>query len=158
MIDWNGLGTPLLVAAGAAIIVGLAGGLLTDIGPWYRALKFPSWKPPDWAFGPIWTTIFTLAAISAALAWRAGTPDQKTMVVVLFIVNAVLNMAWSGLFFYLRRPDFALIEVAFLWLSIAALIVYLWPISTAASLMLVPYIAWVSAASALNLAVVRLNS
>ena len=82
MITWDGLGAPLLVAAVTAVIVAVAGGLLTDIGPWYRALKFPAWKPPDWAFGPIWTTIFTLAAISAAMSWRAAAPDQKTLIFV----------------------------------------------------------------------------
>ncbi len=148
---------PLLVAAVIAVIVGVMGGLLTDVGPWYRALKVPAWKPPDWAFGPVWTTIFTLCVVAAALAWRDGNEDQRRTLVILFSVNIVLNILWSALFFWLRRPDLALYEVPLLWLSILALIIALWPMHRAASLMLLPYLVWVSTASALNLSIVRLN-
>jgi tryptophan-rich sensory protein len=152
------LAGPLIVSAGLALLVAIAGGLLTDIGSWYYALKVPSWKPPDWAFGPVWTTIFTLCAISAALAWRdAGEEGLRTRVVTLFVVNAVLNIAWSWLFFTLKRPDWALIEVAALWLSVLALIIGLWGISRTASLLLVPYLAWVSVAATLNQSIVRMN-
>jgi translocator protein len=148
---------PLIVAAVCAIVVGALGGLLTDTGPWYRALKVPAWKPPDWAFGPVWTTIFLLCAVSAALAWRAATPPQRGMIIGLFAANAALNILWSALFFYMRRPDLALYEVPFLWLSILVLILRLWPISKPASVLLLPYLAWVSVASMLNLSIVRLN-
>ena len=134
------------------------GGALTELGPWYYALKQPAWKPPDPAFGVVWSTLFTLAAISGALAWRAaGTAGLRRRVWLLFGTNAVLNILWSGLYFKLQRPDWALIEVVFLWLSIAVLIVGLWRLSRWASALLVPYLVWVSIASALNLATVQLN-
>ena len=99
------------------------GAALTELGPWYFALKHPAWKPPDAAFGAIWSTIFTLCAISAWLAWRAAdTPALRRRVAWLFGVNAVLNIFWSALYFKLQRPDWALFEVVFLWLSILALI------------------------------------
>jgi tryptophan-rich sensory protein len=134
------------------------GGALTELGPWYFSLRQPDWKPPDAAFGVIWTTIFTLCAVSAWLAWEAAnTPALRRRVAVLFGVNALLNVLWSALYFKLQRPDWALCEVVFLWLSIVALIVGLWRISRWASGLLIPYWLWVSAASVLNLETVRLN-
>jgi tryptophan-rich sensory protein len=150
---------PVLVAAGAAILVASVGATMTDIGPWYQGLAKPSWQPPDWLFGPAWTLIFALAALSAVTAWR-DAPDQasREWMVGLFAVNGVLNILWSALFFRLQRPDWALVEVAFLWLSVLALILVLRRYSRTAALLLVPYLAWVAFAAVLNLAVVRLNA
>jgi translocator protein len=159
MTDMNTVNLrPWIVAFVLSYATAGIGGALTELGPWYYALRQPDWKPPDAAFGIVWTTIFTLCAISAALAWRAaGSAALRRRVLVLFGVNALLNILWSALYFKLQRPDWALIEVAFLWLSIAALIVGLWRLSRWASALLLPYLAWVSVASALNLATVQLN-
>jgi len=150
--------TPILVAAGVAIFLGVFGGLMTPLGPWYRQLAKPSWQPPDWLFGPAWTIILGLAAWSAVIAWNAA-PDAaaRTSVIILFGTNAVFHALWSPLFFRAHRPDWALIEVVFLWASLVALVVGLWPISPKASLLIVPYLLWVSFAAFLNLAIVRLN-
>lgn len=149
---------PIVVAAIAAVLVASTGGLLTEIGPWYFALRKPSWQPPDWAFGPAWTIIFALCAVAGAVAWReARTSSAKTLLVACFAANAALNVAWSYLFFTMRRPDFALVEVAFLWLSVAALIAVAGRIAPRAGWLLVPYLAWVSFAAFLNLTIVRLN-
>ncbi len=149
---------PALVAAGIALLVALAGGLLTTTGPWYHALRRPAWKPPDWAFGPIWTTIFALTVVSAVMAWNADpAPGSRAVLVAAYAVNAVLNIAWSGLFFRLRRPDWALVEVVFLWLSIAVLILVTARVSGTAALLLLPYLVWVGIAAVLNRAIVRLN-
>ncbi len=148
----------IAVAACAVIVVTAAGALLTNIGPWYYALRKPSWQPPDWLFGPVWTTIFILAAYAGVTGWeRAPEPAARTTLVVLFVVNMALNILWSLLFFRLRRPDWALIEVVPLWLSIAVLIAALSPTSIWAALALTPYILWVSFAAFLNLTIVRLN-
>jgi translocator protein len=142
-----------LACAGAAL-----GGIATDTGRWFRQLDKPSWQPPDWVFGPVWTTIFALGTASAVLAWRAAPgPDAKTLIAFLFALNLGLNILWSALFFKLRRPDWALGEVVLLWLSIVALIVGLWPISPVAAFLHLPYLAWVSTASFLNLRIVQLN-
>lgn len=134
------------------------GAALTELGPWYFALRQPAWKPPDAAFGVIWSTIFTLCAISGWLAWKAATaPHLRRRVVWLFGANAVLNMLWSALYFKLQRPDWALFEVVFLWMSIVALIVGLWRLSRWASLLLITYFIWVSIAAVLNLETVLLN-
>ncbi|MBS0240810.1 MAG: tryptophan-rich sensory protein [Proteobacteria bacterium] len=159
MIDWHLIwGWPLIVAGGGFAIVALIGGLATEIGPWYYALKKPSFQPPNWLFGPAWTVIFALIAIAAAQAWvSAPSFDDRHRIVVAFVVNGVLNTLWSILFFKLRRPDWALAEVVLLWLSIVWLIVVAWPVSKAAVLLLLPYILWVSFAAVLNRAIVRLN-
>lgn len=150
--------TPILVAAGVAIFLGVFGGLMTPIGSWYRGLRKPGLQPPDWVFGPAWTIILGLAAWSAVTAWTAAPDaDARVRVVILFAVNALAHAAWSPLFFRLRRPDWALAEVVFLWASLVALVVGLWPISPFASLLIVPYLLWVSFASWLNWAIVRLN-
>jgi len=150
---------PIVVATAVAVTVATVGGLLTDVGPWYQNLRTPSWKPPDWAFGPAWTTIFVLAVVSAVSAWRnAADAVAQRQVVVLFALNACLNVLWSTLFFALRRPDWALWEVGLLWLAIALPMVVLWRRTRLASACLLPYLLWVSFAAILNLSVVRLNA
>lgn len=149
---------PVLLAALAAILVALMGGLATDIGGWYRALAKPSWQPPDWLFGPAWTLIYALAAMAGVAAWRGATDTaQRSRVLLLFSLNAFLNVFWSLLFFRLQRPDWALFEVVFLWASIVALIVGLRPLSRRTTVYLLPYLAWVTFAGVLNWAVVQLN-
>ena len=149
---------PLILAFVLSFATAGIGGALTELGPWYYALRQPGWKPPDAAFGIVWTTLFTLCAISGALAWRAAdTAAMQRRVLVLFGANAVLNIVWSALYFKLQRPDWALIEVVFLWLSIVALIAGLWRLSRLASALLLPYLVWVTIASFLNLATVQLN-
>jgi len=134
------------------------GGALPELGPWYFSLRQPEWKPPDVAFGVIWTLIFPLCAVSAWLAWQASdSAAKRRRVVVLFGLNAALNIFWSALYFKLQRPDWALVEVVFLWFSIVCLMVGLWRLSRWASLLLLPYFFWVSIASVLNLQTVVLN-
>lgn len=148
----------LIAALGALIVAGI-GGALTEIGPWYHSLRFPRWKPPNWSFGPIWTVVLTLAGASAVLAWLASAPgQQRTVLVFLFVVNGVFNVLWNILFFTFRRPDWALYETVFLWLSVLALVVFIAPISPSASLLLAPYLIWVAIAGVLNRAIVRLNA
>jgi tryptophan-rich sensory protein len=148
----------VIVAALSALALAGAGGLLTEVGPWYRALRKPRLQPPDWLFGPAWTLILGMAAAAGVLAWR-GAPDGSAhlRIVILFAVNAVFHLLWSPLFFKLKRPDWALIEVTFLWASILALVIGLAPYSTTASWLVVPYLMWVSFASWLNYAIVDLN-
>ena len=148
---------PVLIAAAAAVAVAVLGALMTDLGPWYRNLEQPPWKPPDAAFGPIWTTIFALAAAAGVMGWRRAPTRVERERLLLFALNGFLNVFWSLLYFRLHRPDWSLYEVPFLWLSVLALIVLLARFARPAAWMLVPYLAWVATAAALNWQTVRLN-
>ena len=158
MVPRGSFWKPVLIAASVAIFIGFLGGMLTDNGPWYQSLRKPSWQPPDWLFGPAWTLILGLAAWAGVLAYNGAADDAgRTVVVILFAVNFVAHFAWSPLFFNLKRPDFALVEVVFLWGSVLALCVGLRQFSVTASWLIVPYLFWVSFAACLNYMTVRLN-
>ena len=149
---------PVIMAAMAALIVAAGGATITDLGPWYQSLTQPSWAPPGWLYGVAWTLIFAFVAMASLVAWRAApTGNARTNVIGLFAFNGFLNVLWSLLFFRVQRPDWALIEVTALWLSIALLIVYCGRFSKTAAWLLLPYIGWVSVAAAINYAVVQLN-
>jgi len=149
---------PILAAALAAGVVAVLGAQITDLGPWYYSLREPAWKPPDLLFGPAWTLIFGLAATAGVLGWRAlRSRASRLMMCGFFFLNAFFNELWSALFFRFHRPDWALLEVSLLWLSILLLMIALYRASRRASWLLLPYLIWVSFAAALNLAVVRLN-
>lgn len=153
-IDW----TLALVAAAWAIILGGAGGLLTEIGEWYRELNKPSWQPPDWLFGPAWTVILGLSGWSLYLAAvEAVTAQDVLLIGALFAANFVFHFAWSPLFFKAKRPDWALAENVFLWLSVLALVLVLPRYSQLAGWLNLPYLAWVSFAAFLNWKIVVLN-
>lgn len=150
--------TPVIVAAIATVAVLGIGGATTEVGAWYAALRKPEWNPPNWLFGPAWTVILGLAAWAGVLAWdHAADGAQRLRVIVLFAANALFHMAWSPLFFTAKRPDWALLEVPFLWLSIVALILGLSPIDNLCGVLLAPYLLWVSFAAFLNWTIVRLN-
>jgi benzodiazapine receptor len=148
---------PILVAVLIAIVVGMVGGLATEIGPWYRGLIKPAWQPPDWAFGPVWTMIYIFTGIAGVRAWRRGQPRQQKLFFAALILNCVLNILWSVLFFNMQRPDYALAEVVALWLSVLLLVALPWRYAKSASLLMLPYLTWVAIAAYLNWTIVRLN-
>ena len=150
---------PIIVAAMTTLFVLGVGGWMTTIGPWYENLIKPKWNPPNWVFGPAWTLILGLAAWSGVLAWtNASNGRDQFLILALFGINIVLHMLWSPLFFNLRRPDWALLEIPFLWLSIVARMFGVAPLSSKASWLLLPYLLWVTFAAFLNLTIVRLNA
>jgi benzodiazapine receptor len=158
MPDWSMMDTPVIVAVVAALVLTVGGGLLTPIDGWYAALRKPAWNPPNWVFGPAWTLILGFWAWSGVIAWRgAAGADAQMAVLILYGVNAVCHFAWSPLFFKARRPDWALIEVVFLWSSLLALLIFTRPFSVLASWLIVPYFVWVSFAACLNAAIVARN-
>jgi len=153
-------GLSAIVVAGLATLALIAlGALATELGPWYYGLKQPPWKPSDLWFGPVWTTIFTLTAWAGLRAWAAAAEGPpRTWLIAALLLNGVLNVLWSLLFFRLRRPDWALLEVVPLWLSILLLIGLFALHDSLAPWLMLPYLVWVGFAAYLNLAVVRLNS
>ena len=148
---------PILVAILIAVAVGMVGGLATEIGPWYMELTKPAWQPPDWLFGPVWTLIYIFTGMAGVRAWRRGNGRQRGLFMSALTINCVLNVFWSILFFYLKRPDIALIEVVLLWLSVVAMAVITWPYAKRSSFLLLPYLTWVSIAAYLNWTIVKLN-
>ncbi len=150
--------TALAVNAGAVIVTILAGAWITDIGPWYRGLRKPSWNPPNWAFGPAWSTIFFLSAWAGTLAWRAPNfAEHRWSVIGAFAANYSLNVFWSYLFFRRQRPDWAFVEVFPFMATIVWMMIAVSPLSESAVLLLVPYLCWVSFATVLNATIIKLN-
>ncbi|MEL7487049.1 MAG: TspO/MBR family protein [Pseudomonadota bacterium] len=149
----------MAVALAVAFVVSGLGGALTDVGEWYRDLEKSALNPPDFVFGLVWTIIYGLCVAAAVIGWRRieGISDRGRLL-ALFAVNAIFNLAWSALFFTVKRPDWALAEVFVLALSVAALIVFFRPRAPLSAALLVPYLLWVSFAAFLNYEVVRLNA
>jgi tryptophan-rich sensory protein len=149
---------PVIIASIAATLTALVGATITDIGPWYHSLAQPRWAPPDVAYGVAWTAIYALCALAGVTAWIASPYGrEREWLVGLFALNGFLNIVWSLLFFRLHRPDWAVIEALGLWLSVLALILVIWRRSMTGSLLLVPYLMWVTFAAYLNMTVVHLN-
>lgn len=147
-----------LLGAGCAMAVAGLGGAATDLGPWYRSLVQPAWKPPDWAFGPAWTLIFSLCAWAGVRAWWASpTTAARQRLLLAFGLNGALNLLWSVLFFLARRPDWALFELLLLAASVAYLVRLCAGVDRAASGALLPYLAWVIFAGSVNAGVWWLN-
>ena len=153
----------------AKIILGLQGWLVVCFGAatlgavfmpgdWYATLKKPSWNPPGWIFGPVWSALYPMMAVAAWLVWKRGGFAGQRRPLTLFLVQLALNAAWTPLFFGLHWPGVAFAEIVLLWLAIAATIAAFRLVSRAAAWLLVPYLAWVSVASVLNFALWRLNS
>ena len=139
--------------------VGFLGGLWTapEIRGWYRTLAKPSFNPPGWIFGPVWTTLYLLMAIAAWLVFNAPVSSARTLGLGLFLVQLALNLAWSWIFFRKHAIGAAAIEVALLWCSIGATTVLFSQVSATAAWLMAPYWAWVSFASILNATIWRLN-
>ena len=144
----------IVVCLGAA---GL-GSLLTTaaLRPWYADLRKPSWTPPNWLFGLVWTILFLAMAIAAWLVWRKVGPTAAPM--QLFLLQLLLNVAWSALFFGLRSPGLAFAEIVMLWVAILATSIEFWRAVPAAGWLFLPYLIWVSYATALNFSIWRLNA
>ena len=149
---------PIIIAATLALVTAMVGGSITVLDSWYYSLQQPTWAPPDYMFGIIWTTIFALIALAGFLGWQKA-PSRRTAEIVLglFALNGFLNLSWSFLFFRMERPDLAFYELIALWLSILALIIFCGRFSKSASLLLVPYLVWVTIAGMLNYQIVALN-
>lgn len=153
-ITWGLVGLLALCFVAASI-----GGLATahSIPNWYVTLNKPSWNPPNWLFGPVWTVLYAMMAVAAWMVWRrAGTQGGSTAL-IMFVVQLMLNVLWSVFFFGLRNPALALAEIVLLWFAIAATTYMFWKIRPLAGQLFVPYLLWVSFAAFLNFTLWRLN-
>ncbi len=140
--------------------VGIIGSIFTlsSIQTWYMFLNKPSFNPPNWIFGPVWTVLYALMGVSLYLIWNKGLKSNKTKnALKIFFVQLAFNFLWSIVFFGLHNPLLALIVITFLWASILYTILLFKKISQIAAFLLFPYILWVSFAVLLNLFIVLLN-
>jgi translocator protein len=149
----------LVVLIAICFAAAAAGGAATypRIEGWYAALTKPSWTPPDWLFGPVWTVLYLGMAVAAWLVWRQKGLSGARGPLILFAVQLGLNVAWSWLFFGLHSPRLGFVDIILLWIGIAATMVAFWRRSTAAGLLFVPYLAWVTFAAVLNYSIWQLN-
>ncbi len=149
--------TVLCVAT--CLAVGAASGLsvASAVGTWYDTLEKPSFNPPNWLFGPVWTVLYVMMGVAWAYVWHAPRQTGKTAAVLFFLLQLLLNAGWSVVFFGLKAPDWALLEMAVLWLAIYFTILRFWKISPVAAWLMSPYLAWVSFAAVLNGAIWWLN-
>ncbi|KQZ19740.1 sensory protein TspO [Mesorhizobium sp. Root552] len=147
-----------LLGFGVATFAAGIGGIFFRPGEWYQRLNKPSWRPPDWLFGPVWTFLYATIALAGWLVWREAGFGDAVLPLSAYGTQLLLNAAWSPIFFGLHRIGWALVDMVLLWLSIVATIVLFYPIDAAAAAMLVPYLCWVSFALLLNLSVWQRNS
>jgi tryptophan-rich sensory protein len=123
------------------------GGIFVSVDGWYAGLAKPSWNPPGWVFGPVWTLLYALMAVAVWLVWRRV---GWRLPVYLFLAQWALNAVWTPLFFGMHRIGLALADITLLWVALAATLVAFWRVRPAAGMLLIPYLAWVSFAGVLN--------
>lgn len=154
----QGLG--LIVIVGICFAVAGAGSwfMPSALSGWFALLQKPSWNPPNWVFGPVWSVLYICMAIAAWLVWRRDGWAGARVPLTLFAVQLLLNGAWTGLFFGLRLPWIAFAEIVLLWCAILATLLSFARISPLAGWLFVPYLAWVTFAAVLNFTLARLNS
>jgi len=152
---WIGLVLFIAVCFAAA---GIGGAVTTPkIATWYATLAKPTWNPPNWIFGPVWSALYFGMAVAAWLVWRQAGFTGVKLPLILFGTQLVLNVLWSCIFFGLEIPGLAFVEVVLLWTVIAATMILFWLRSSVAGILFLPYLAWVSFASVLNFTIWRLN-
>lgn len=150
----------VFISFAVPLLVGALGSLATRpaIGTWYAGLNKPVFTPPGWLFGPAWTVLYILMGLAAYLVWSRGlaAPGVKVALIV-FLVQLLLNLAWSFIFFAARSPFWGFVEILVLWVAIAVTIVLFFRVRPLAGWLLLPYIGWVSFAAVLNAAIMVLN-
>jgi translocator protein len=150
----------LIISVAVCLAAGFIGSIATmpSIPTWYAGLQKPPFNPPNWIFGPVWTTLFVMMGVAAFIVWDKGMKKKKVKVALaIFGCQLALNVIWSILFFGIHSPLFAFFDIIILWLAILWTIVQFYGISREASYLLIPYIMWVSFASILNFSIFLLN-
>jgi tryptophan-rich sensory protein len=149
----------LIISILLPLSVGAIAGMFTSqaVPIWYASLNRPSFSPPNWVFGPVWTSLYILLGISFFLIWKEEASKERDLAIKVFSIQMLLNFAWSFLFFYFNLIGVALIEIILLWISIAAMIYLFYKIKPVAAYMNIPYLLWVSFATILNAGYYFLN-
>ena len=139
--------------------LGAIAGMFTSqsVPEWYATLNRPSFNPPNWIFGPVWTTLYILMGISFFLIWKQEASKARNRAVLIFLLQLLLNFAWSFIFFYFNMIGLALVEIVLLWISIVLMLVVFYKIKPIASYINIPYLLWVTFATVLNASYYFLN-
>lgn len=151
----------LVISIVVSLCAGGIGSLFTfsKIPTWYAALQKPAFTPPDWLFAPAWTVLYVLMGIAAFYVWRVGSDKREVRVaLVTFLIQLIFNALWSVVFFGMENLFFGAVMIVALWIIILFTIIRFYKISQTAAWLLIPYILWVTFASALNIAVWLLNA
>jgi tryptophan-rich sensory protein len=153
---WAGL----IVAIAVCLSAGGLGVIATtpEIDGWYRTLTKPSWNPPAFVFGPVWSTLYVMMAFAAWWVWKSADRRDTRLPLALFAIQLLLNIAWSWIFFRYHQVGWAFLEIVLLWIAILATTVHFFRTAKPAGWLMIPYLAWVSFASVLNFAIWRLNA
>jgi translocator protein len=150
----------LIISIAAPLLVGAASAYFTypAVRGWYTTITKPSFNPPNYLFGPVWTTLYTMMGIACFIIWNSNANAQvKKKALAFYIIQLALNFSWSMFFFYLENPAAAFVIIILMLITIAGSIFWFKKISALAAWLLVPYICWVSFATALNFEIWRLN-
>ena len=149
----------LVISLSLPLGIGGVAGMFTAtaIPVWYASLNKPSFNPPNWVFGPVWTMLYLLLGISLFMIWSLETGKERKQAILAFILQLFLNFGWSFLFFYSRMIGVALIEIAALWIAIILMLLRFYRIKPTAAYINIPYLVWVSFAGLLNAAYYLLN-
>ena len=150
----------LILAVSIPLLVGGLSGMATarGVGDWYPLLEKPSFNPPSWVFGPVWTLLYVMMGIAAFMVWQKGLDNRLVKAaLVVFVIQLALNGLWSILFFGMRSPGLAFAEIILLWVSVGATVVLFWRLAPVPGLLLFPYLAWVGFAAVLNGSIWILN-
>lgn len=149
----------LLASLVLPLSIGAIAGLFTAdaIPEWYETLNRPSFSPPNWLFGPVWTTLYLLMGISLFLIWKQIASKERNIAIFVFLLQLSLNFCWSFIFFYFNLIGFALIEIIALWISIVSMLVLFYKIKPVAAYINIPYLLWVTFATILNASFYLLN-
>jgi tryptophan-rich sensory protein len=150
----------LIIAIAIPLVVGGVGGVATasSIATWYQTLNKPAWNPPNWVFGPVWTLLYVIMGVAAWLIWRSGWHNPKVRLALAFFgAQLLLNLLWSLVFFGLRAPGWAMVDIVVLWALILVTAVRFYQLQPAPGLLLIPYQLWVTFATGLNAAIWQLN-
>ena len=139
--------------------LGAIAGMFTSqsVPEWYATLNRPSFNPPNWIFGPVWTTLYIIMGISFFLIWKQEASKVRNRAILIFLLQLMLNFAWSFIFFYFNMIGLALVEIILLWISIVMMLVVFYKIKPIASYINIPYLLWVTFATVLNASYYILN-
>jgi len=148
-----------LVSIILPLSLGAIAGMFTSqsVPEWYATLNRPSFNPPNWIFGPVWTTLYILMGISFFLIWKQEASKERNRAILFFMLQLLLNFAWSFIFFYFNMIGLALVEIVLLWISIVLMLVVFYKIKPIASYINIPYLLWVTFATVLNASYYILN-